>query len=152
MIDLMKMKKKLFYALSVLVCLLGVSENAWGNSYYAKLTATTPNSTAQGKVYVGTSNYPTRSARISEYCGSSSSENGTTTLKAWAYPQDERFAFYKWEFVSSSGNSKTKNSNYTSADIEAKKNNNPIELPLCCPKGSKDNADKASLTEIRAFF
>lgn len=53
--NLFKMKKKLFYALSVLVCLLGVSENAWagGGTHYISATTADP---AQGLVYLSTSN------------------------------------------------------------------------------------------------
>ena len=143
--------KKIFKLLLLLV-VLGMSTNiAWGNSYYAKLYAHTPNSTSQGKVYVGTSSSPDKSARISEYAKSESSAT-TTTIKAWAYPQDTRYAFYKWEFVSSTGNSKSSSANYTAADIVAKQTDNPIVLSLFCPSGSKDNSDKASLTEIRAIF
>ena len=50
MIDLMRMRKKLFYALSVLVCLLGVSENAWAGSYYTWLRVSTDDS-GKGLVY-----------------------------------------------------------------------------------------------------
>lgn len=138
--------------LMVLLVLPMAFGNAWGNSYYAKLYASTPNSTSQGKVYVGTSSKPTESARTSENMGSNSSADKTTTLKAWAYTQDDKYAFYKWEFVSSKGNSKTKNTNYTAADIEDKQTDNPIELALNCPSASKNNSDKASLTEIRAIF
>lgn len=148
---LIKMKKY-FYTLSLLVCMLGVSQFTWAwDSYYAKLIATTPNSTSQGKVYAGSYESPSESARISEH-SSSETEVKATTIKAWAYPQNERYAFYKWEFVASSGNSKTKNTNITSSDIDSKKTDNPISLDLWCPLGSKNNADKASVTEIRAIF
>ena len=49
-------RKKYFYALSVLVCLLGVSENAWaagGGTHYISATTADP---AQGLVYLSKNN------------------------------------------------------------------------------------------------
>ena len=73
--------------------MLGVSQFTWaGDDYYAKLIATTPNSTSQGKVYAGSYSSPSESARISEHSSSESSAT-STTIKAWAYSQNERYAF-----------------------------------------------------------
>ena len=57
--NLLKMNKKLFYTLGVLVCLLGVSENAWASvSYGEHFASATTADPAQGLVYMSKSNEP----------------------------------------------------------------------------------------------
>ena len=55
--NLLKMNKKLFYALSILACFLGASENAWaghgGPHYFTGTAIVSSNGTGSGKVYVG---------------------------------------------------------------------------------------------------
>lgn len=150
--NLIKMKK-FFYTLSLLVCMLGVSQFTWaGDNYYATLSARTGNSMAVGKVYV--TGDDAGASRVSTDTGSSSDENGSVNMTATATVQDERYAFYKWEFLSASATSKTSSSAYTKADIENNENvsNSTITLSLCTPKGSKNNADNASKLTIRAIF
>lgn len=141
--------KRFLMLTGALLCMLFVSESALATSYYACLEASVGNPSNVGKVYVGTSENASQADRVYGYTASSSSENGTTTLKAWAYPATG-YELYKWEFVSAVRYTKTKNSNHTAADITGTES--PLSVTLCCPSGSKDKSDLSSILTVRAVF
>ena len=86
--------KKFFYTLSVLVCLLGVSTNAWagGGTHYISATTADP---AQGLVYLSTSNQasvPNSSFKNYQPGGSlvsTASSNNSTTNACYIEGNDE---------------------------------------------------------------
>lgn len=92
--------KKLLYSLSMLVCLLGVTTNAWaGSDMYARLTVKTSN-TAYGLVYAHatkTDGTPDESGTMTvdnkKY--DSSGSKADVTFKVHAYPK-EGYEFVKW--------------------------------------------------------
>ena len=146
--------KRYFYTLSVLVCLLGLGTNvAWGStSYYTKVSARSYNSIAVGKVYVGASNSPTNSARVSEFMTSyDDNSGGILNVSAWANRQNERYELYKWELLDASANSH-QDGKWDAAKFEAiNPTLNPITIPMKVST-TGDDPEKATWIKIRAIF
>lgn len=108
--NLLKMNKKLFYTLGVLVCLLGVTENAWGGGsqtpltlYYARLSVEAQlregGTTARGLVYASTAANVPEDADYKPSMVAGPHNGGdkvaSVDLYAWALP-DRGFEFSSW--------------------------------------------------------
>ena len=90
--------KKFFYTLSVLVCLLGVSENAWGGGYNTWLRVSTDD-TAKGLVYASKNKTPNPTDdKYGELVLSESvsgSKNKQNSFYGWAKPA-RGYTFNTW--------------------------------------------------------
>lgn len=104
--NLFKMKRY-FYTLSVLVCLLGVSEDAWANTYYAaKLIVSVPETeTGKGLVYATTSSATQADAnfRVETSASSSTTSGSAKTRTFYAHAKPVRgYVFKEWKDVTTS--------------------------------------------------
>ncbi len=119
--------RKFFYTLSVLVCLLGVSGNAWAGgstTYYSALKATV-SSTGGGKVYAGTSN---SAGTYVEGTSTSDKQSSTTQNEAknfYAFAQsNDGYSFTGW--------STTKGGDVVSTD-------NPYKVTVNCSSSTESS-------------
>lgn len=97
--NLIKMKKY-FYALSLLVCMLGVSENVWahGTHYFTGTAIVSTNGTGSGKVYVGNYNATTNNDtpwNAEQYVGSNLACDGNSSssdkIRFFALPDEDSY-------------------------------------------------------------
>ena len=97
--NLFKMKKKFLYTLGVLVCMLGVSVNAWGGSDYntAMRAIVAEEDTGKGLVYASnnTSATPNYKNIVKSDNNQPGEENKWTDFYVWAQPA-RGFRFNKW--------------------------------------------------------
>lgn len=97
--NLLKMNKKLFYTLGVLVCLLGVSENAWGGSPYntALRAIVAEEDTGKGLVYASNNTDATPDYKniVKSDNNAPEEQNKWTDFYAWAQPA-RGYKFSKW--------------------------------------------------------
>ena len=97
--NLLKMNKKLFYTLGVLVCLLGVSENAWGGSPYntALRAIVAEEDTGKGLVYASNNTDATPDYKniVKSDNNAPEEKNKWTDFYAWAQPA-RGYKFSKW--------------------------------------------------------
>lgn len=105
----MKMKK-ILYSLSLLVCLLGVSENAWAGSFNTWLRVSTDD-TAKGLVYASkTKNQTPADSKYGELVLSESvsgSKNKQNSFYGWAKPA-RGYTFNTWTAYTYAGSDKKK--------------------------------------------